>query len=83
MRITPIKIFEVSFKNTKKKQEVPEKTQEQLLEEITVESIAKEAQDRYIKEHQEMYEEWQKAIARPQKYQKEEGKVNDKKGKRK
>lgn len=83
MRVTPIKPIEISFmKHTNVgPNKAPE--QEKPLEEITVESIAKEAQDRYEKEHKEMYEEWQKAIKRPQKYEKEESKVDGRKGKRK
>lgn len=89
MRITPIRPVEISFKGVKfvkkpqenvKQQESAEQTEPS--EEITVEKLYQEAQDRYVKEHQAMYEAWDKNIHRPQKYQKVEGKVDDGKDKK-
>ena len=80
MRITPIRPIEISFKAVKNVKNEQQKTAEKdndPLEEITVEKLYQEAQDRYVKEHQAMYEAWDKNIHRPQKYQKEEGKVDD------
>ena len=80
MRITPIRPIEISFKAVKNVNNEQQKTAEKdndPLEEITVEKLYQEAQDRYVKEHQAMYEAWDKNIHRPQKYQKEEGKVDD------
>lgn len=88
MRITPIRPVEISFKGVKfKKPQENVKQQESAgqtepSEEITVEKLYQEAQDRYVKEHQAMYEAWDKNIHRPQKYQKEEGKVDDGKDKK-
>ena len=88
MRITPIRPIEISFRGVKfKKPQENVKPQESTgqtepSEEITVEKLYQEAQDRYVKEHQAMYEAWDKNIHRPQKYQKEEGKVDDGKDKK-
>ena len=88
MRITPIRPIEISFRGVKfKKPQENVKPQESTgqtepSEEITVEKLYQEAQDRYVKEHQAMYEAWDKNIHRPQKYQKEEGKVDDGKKKK-
>lgn len=88
MRITPIRPVEISFKGVKfKKPQGNVKQQESAgqtepSEEITVEKLYQEAQDRYVKEHQAMYEAWDKNIHRPQKYQKVEGKVDDGKDKK-
>lgn len=88
MRITPIRPVEISFKGVKfKKPQENVKPQESAgqtepSEEITVEKLYQEAQDRYVKEHQAMYEAWDKNIHRPQKYQKVEGKVDDGKDKK-
>lgn len=42
----------------------------QRVTEVTAESIMQEAQDRYVKEHQELYKKWDILIHKPQKYQK-------------
>ena len=83
MRITSIRPIEISFRGVKTvKNEQQNKEKDTPLEEITVDKLCQEAQDRYIKEHKEMYEAWDKNIHRPQKYQKVEGKVDDGKDKK-
>lgn len=80
MRIIPIRPIEISFRAVKDVKNGQQKTAEKdndPLKEITVDKLYQEAQDRYKKEHQAMYEAWEKNIHRPQKYQKEEGKVDD------
>ena len=83
MRITPIRPIGTSFRGAQiTKNEQQSKGKDTPLEEITVEKLYQEAQDRYVKEHKEMYEAWDKNIRRPQKYQKVEGKVDDGKDKK-
>lgn len=80
MRIAPIRSIEISFRGAKNEQQ--SKRKDTPLEEITVGKLHQEAQDRYVKERQAIYEAWDKNIHRPQKYQKVEGKVDDGKKKK-
>ena len=67
MRISPI-ICNVPFLkgNAKPQKEVEAKKRENL----TLEEINKQAQDRYEKEQKEKQENWQKLINKPQKFEK-------------
>jgi hypothetical protein len=67
MRIPPI-ICNVPFlkRNAKPQKEVEAKERENL----TLEEINKQAQDRYKKEQKEKQENWQKLINKPQKFEK-------------
>lgn len=67
MRIPPI-ICNVPFLkgHTKPQKEVEAKERENL----TLEEINKQAQDRYKKEQKEKQENWQKLINKPQKFEK-------------
>lgn len=75
MRISPIS-NSISYKGNL---ENSQQQNSQKYDNITMESIIKEAQDRYVKEHQELYEKWQKLVNKPQRFTKQNFEENDKK----